>query len=378
MNQLKTREECKEIVNTSDAFYVTETEIQGFKAELYDYRLASFTDFYPNGLTGSNNLELRGLTFIYNPDTDTWERHLALKKFFNLNQCPGVIYEDVIKEEIIGIADKRDGSMITFVKLPNSKVVAKTKMSFTSPQAIMAQKIYENDSNVKNFIDDNIDKYTLVFELTSPHNQIVLSYNNTELYLLQMRDTNGFLTDIKNIAESSFIDVTEQYSLNDYDLDKLIDLKGKLENIEGWVITTNSKQYKIKTDWYMQLHGLISENIRENLLIKTILDNNIDDVIAQLQDGEKKTFIINVEMEVSKKFNQLVKEFKILRKKYSEEFKEDRKQFAIANSKHVLFGNIMKSLNIKKNEEDLAEEQVKLHILNKTKNLKEAKEWLTS
>jgi len=42
---LKTREECRQIVENSEAFYVTETVVEGCKVELYDYRLASINDF---------------------------------------------------------------------------------------------------------------------------------------------------------------------------------------------------------------------------------------------------------------------------------------------------------------------------------------------
>jgi hypothetical protein len=68
---LLTREECQNIVNNSEAFYCTETTVDGFKVELYDYRLAGLTDF-----TENNAFELRGLCFVYDELTLTWERHI--------------------------------------------------------------------------------------------------------------------------------------------------------------------------------------------------------------------------------------------------------------------------------------------------------------
>ena len=38
---LKTRDECQEIIKNSEAFYCSETIVDGFKVEMYDYRLAS-------------------------------------------------------------------------------------------------------------------------------------------------------------------------------------------------------------------------------------------------------------------------------------------------------------------------------------------------
>ena len=88
---LKSREECRQIVESTEAFVCVETEVQGFKVEMYNYRLASYTDFKEH-----EAWELRGLTFIYNPETEEWERHLALQKFFNCNQTIDYMYDDLI------------------------------------------------------------------------------------------------------------------------------------------------------------------------------------------------------------------------------------------------------------------------------------------
>lgn len=375
---LTSREICQRVVEENNAFYCVETTIRGYKAEIYNYRLAAYTDFYPTGLEGPNYTELRGLTFIYNPDTNEWEKHLALGKFFNCNQTTGYDYNTLKNLKITGLADKCDGSMITFIKLPNSEVVAKTKTSFVSPQAKLAQTIYENDLNYKTFIDYMIDTDVLIFEIVSPFNQIVLNYNDTELRLLQVRDKNtGEYASSKAISdwsEDNNLKYSFQYNAEDYTLDNLLDLKKTEENIEGWVVTTPIRRYKVKTDWYMQLHGLVTEGTRENLLIKTILDKNIDDVIAQI-DGQKKDFILKIEKQVTKKFNDLVIKFKTLRKKYFNEFEENRKEFAIAYSKDELFKYVIKTINHIDSEE-LAEEQVKLFIEKQTYSLNDAKKWL--
>jgi hypothetical protein len=67
-----------------------------------------------------------------------------MNKFFNLNQTECSSYELVKEEKIKGIAYKEDGSIISFIKLPNNKILAKSKTSFESEQAIEAQKIYDN------------------------------------------------------------------------------------------------------------------------------------------------------------------------------------------------------------------------------------------
>lgn len=239
---LKTRDECQEIVKASDVFYCTETTVQGFKVEMYDYRLASYEDFYPNGLDEDNFLELRGLTFVYNPNTDVWERHLALTKFFNLNQCSGVMFEDLKDEKIINIQDKRDGSMITFIKLPNGNIVAKTKMSFISQQAVAAQEIYQNIDGIFCFVNSMIDTHTCIFEYTSFKNQIVLNYETAELRLLQVRcNTSGeYVENISKLACNNLL-CADSFELEKLELEKL-----ELEKLE---LKLKDKKFKTFNDF---------------------------------------------------------------------------------------------------------------------------------
>jgi RNA ligase len=152
---------------------------------LYDYRLAGLTDF-----TENNAFELRGLCFVYDELTLTWERHILMNKFFNVGQTDGWLYDDLKNKKIVKVQDKLDGSVISFVKFPDGTVRAKSKMSFTSDQAVMAQKLYEDNSSLRMFIHEELEKgYVAIFELCSPENQIVLEYDKTELVLLQIRDS---------------------------------------------------------------------------------------------------------------------------------------------------------------------------------------------
>jgi hypothetical protein len=162
-------------------------------------------------------------------------------------------------------------------------------------------------------------------------------------------------------------------------LDLLIIAKTYVENQEGEVITfIDGQKAKIKNNHYIQLHGLIGPDaFRENLLIATILDGNIDDVIAQLVPGEKKNKLIAMEELVYHKFNSLVQEFIDLRDKYFNEFKEDRKEFAIKHSRKRLFGFVIRSINIPDEDvEKTARRAVREVIDDNTKALEKAKSWL--
>jgi len=299
------------------------------------------------------------------------------------------MYDDIKDKKVTRVQDKLDGSVISPIILPNGTIVMKSKMSFDSDQAKMAQSIVDSSDDYIGFIRYCESQDIMpVFELISPHNQIVLSYPNTELRLLQIRDTEtgeyknkDFMKEVSSLYNISiaqdFHIVTGEGSKPV--LDDLIESAKTEEGIEGWIITLEDGQMiKLKTQWYFQLHGLTTSGTRENLLIETILDDRIDDVIAQLPEGEKKEFMIEVQEKVQHKFNHLVVEYKHLRGQYFNKFQEDRKEFALKYKEHELFGYVMKKLNTSfRDVEQVAEEQVKQYILNKTKSLGDAKEFLS-
>lgn len=375
---LKTKEECDAIVASNDAFYKADRVIEGQNVTIYDYRLASLSDFM-----NDEAFELRGLCFVKQSD-GSWKRNILMNKFFNVNQTEGWMYDDVKDKEIVDLANKEDGSIISFVEFENGNVRAKSKTSFESDQAKMAQTVYDNSIKLQDFIKRNFNaNMTAIFELVSPENQIVLEYQNTELILLQIRnnETGEYIPSVDVFSEQFNIKVAEQFPKSLMNLDDLLSRKEIDDSdIEGWIVTfADGQMAKIKTDKYLQLHGLVGPDaFRENLLIETIIDGNIDDVISSLVPGEKKNKIIDLSEKVEHKFNHLVVEFKELRGSYFNEFSENRKDFAIKHSKNPLFGYVMKTLNTSfKDVEKTSEGQVAAYILKATNSLGKAKEWLT-
>ena len=397
---LKTKQECDAIVDKCEAFYRADRIVEGQNVALYDYRLASLSDYVDN-----EAFELRGICFVEQSD-GTWERNLLLQKFFNVNQTIGWMYDDVKDKKVQRIQNKEDGSIISFVEFNTySNIIrAKSKMSFVSDQAVMAQEIlddnriyvetnctketWKNFTHLYTFVRDCFTAdLTPVFELVGFGNQIVLSYEmEKELILLQIRRKDGTylnIDEMKNLADHYNIKMANDFEIfptPEQALDALLRMKETSQkDIEGWIVTFEDGQMaKIKTDKYIQLHGLIGPDaFRENLLIQTILDGNIDDVIAQLVPGEKRESILEMEKLVSGHFNHLVVEFKNLRGEYYNKYQENRKEFAIANSKKTLFGAVMKSISGSfRDVEKIAEVQVKLHIEKSTNSLVKAKEWL--
>jgi RNA ligase len=373
MFNLPSREQCQIIINNCKSFIVKEVIIENQNVEIYNYRLATLSDFRDN-----DAFELRGLTFVKSGSGE-WVKHILMNKFFNINQTDGWHYNDVKDKKLVRIQNKEDGSIISFVKFKNGKVRAKSKMFFDSNQAQMAQKIYDTDlklqSTIKTMMSAN---YTPIYELVSPENQIILEYKKTKLVLLQIRNNLSG----KYVPFSKFNitdDVAEDFDPTKFTLDDLLKAKEKNKsNIEGWVVTFDDGQMaKIKTDKYLAMHRLIGSNIcRENLLVKTILDGDIDDVIASLVPGEKKNKIIEIEKQVVNNFNLLVIEFNKLRKKYYEKFKEDRKKFSFEYKKVPLFSVFMKNIFTKSPR--TVDDIIKEYIQHKCNTLNSARKYLLS
>jgi len=371
---IPSRERCQEIVKNSEVFYCNERHIQGYRVELYNYRLAVYKDFKDN-----DAFELRGLAYLYNPKTKEYERNMALGKFFNINENEDWLESSFKGARTLNIQDKRDGSMIVPIRLPNGYIALRTKMSFDSPQATLSQELYDKSPKLQKFVEDCINIGSQpIFELTSGFNQVVINYNETKLTLLQIRDSNGhYIKDVNSIAERYDIDCVENIETN---LDAIMKDKDTVEGIEGWVIRyedRGTKFAKVKTKWYIDRHFMMTETSRENYLIPLILDDKIDDILSDFQEGETKEHIEMVIEKISNNFNHLVQETLKLRDIYINEYKRDNKSFASRYKNDLVFGFVMKTNKSTNPEKDI-ESRVKNYILKETYRLDRARDYLKS
>lgn len=376
--KMLTRDEAKAIVEKSEAFYVVETAVEGYKVEMYNYRLATYDDFKDN-----DAWEMRGLTFVYNPEFDKWERHIALNKFFNVNQVPDWQYDDLKDKTVVNVQDKLDGSLISFVRFPNGVWRAKSKMSFISEQAKMAQNIFDKNRNVRDLVEV-LDGGYCFFELTSPFNQIVVSYEETLLSLLQVRADSddhacGYVTREYVERMAGMFNVPVAPYCETKTLDELLEEKAtNKEDIEGWIVTFHDGQMaKVKTDAYMDKHGTISE-IRENDIIRLVLDEEVDDVLSVLTPGTPKyDQVEEITTIVTHKFNHMVAECMLLVEKYKAVYNLSPKEFALNERGHPLFNLVVNAHQTDENDiETMVEKNVKNKFLKETSHLRAAQEWL--
>lgn len=369
---LPTYEECVDAcLDDLSPFYQVKNKIDDYLVCCFNYRLLN-----PSDLNKDWKKELRGITYVFNNDGSLYKRFILLEKFFNLNQTEESMYSLVSEYEIENINNKEDGSICTFIELPNGKIVGKSKTGFDNDQAIMVNEIYRKNEEINKFVNWCLKNDIIpIFEYVSYLNKIVLIYKNTELILLRLRDNktgqyldiSDFSDKIGNIKISNFE--------NMYTLDEIIQLSKTLENKEGWVIRfTNGRMIKIKTEWYLEMHKLHFDILtRENELIKLIIDNQIDDILPNLDSDDPIISIVNEITLKLRKFSNLKIE-KILDLYDNYLLIDDIKMFVSLNINHPEFSLLM--CYIKNPNYDNLVNIVNNFILKKTNKLFKARDFL--
>jgi T4 RnlA family RNA ligase len=320
--------DCLEICKKSDGlFYESKLSIEGYNISIFNYRLSTYNDFVTYGA-----FELRGLTFVFNSDGSLYKRFILMEKFFNINENESTLFDVVKGKKVKSVYLKEDGSIINFIELPNGKIVAKSKMSFESDQALMAQDLFESNVNINKFVKDCISKDLVpIFEYVGPMNRVVVKYNNSDLILLRLRDNKT-----GNYLSIDDYDIPKPMSFK-FTLSDLMNLKGNLEGIEGWIVEfLDGQKVKIKTDWYFSLHRIFTDySNREDYLIDLILDEKIDDVLSVLDYGSENRKFVELVLDTT---NRKVMDISNEIDKVLSTYNGDRKAFALEYNNHKLFG----------------------------------------
>lgn len=209
-------------------------------------------------------------------------------KFFNIEEINPA---DIPNESFI-VLDKMDGSLGVMYYLDNKPFIA-TRGSFTSPQAIKANKLLytkyaEHIDNLAGFKDSN---YTWLFEIISSESRIVLKYEEESLTLLAAKDKRDDHTFLENIsAFRMFFPIVKHY----HGIKDIAEIKSlEQENKEGVVLRfKNGFMFKCKWAEYVRLHRIITqvsnkvlwENLRDNKPMDEILERVPDEFYAWVKE----------------------------------------------------------------------------------------------
>jgi RNA ligase len=359
---LPSYEFCKDICEKTNKqlFYESNFNIDGYDISIFNYRIPTYQDFLQY-----QAFELRGLTFVFNKDGSVFKRFLLMEKFFNLNENESTFIDLVKNKKIKSVFSKEDGSIINFIQLPNGRILAKSKMSFESEQALYVQSLLDSNTDLYEFVKDCIDKdISPVFEYVGPNNRVVVKYDKSDLILLRVR--NNSTGEYLNLDDFDFKKPSKfRFSLGD-----LISLKSELVGIEGWIVEFNdSQKIKIKTDWYISLHRILTDySNREDYLIDMILDEKIDDILSVLDQGsESRIFVEKVIVTTNLRLSEISQKVDYL----VNQFNGDKKQFALSYKDDPYF---YKAIRIIMGQDKF--ELIKEFVKKKTYRLHEARFWL--
>ena len=233
------------------------------------------------------------------------------KKFFNIEEGQHTPAKD------FSVYEKMDGSLIIMFYYNGEWVVA-SRGSFTSEQALAADKLMRTKYNLVEF--GSLEDFTFLFEFTAPWNRVVVDYGNEEnLTLLGMIETfSGAEVDfrfVKAFMYGTKIEVVKQYdNIEDYTTLKQM----VKDNQEGFVIHfSNGDRCKIKGEEYIRLHGIMTN--ASTTSVWEVLKNQ-DSMEQYLQ-------------EVPDEFYQKIKEYK--------EFLEES-YWEVANKAESIFKSIFR------------------------------------
>ena len=270
--------------------------------------------------------EARGIIL----EKETWRVvRMAFEKFFNIDEP----FADKIDWSTAVATEKIDGSIMSLWN-DGEKWRLSTNGTINAENAELADNIiYKNfaqlfDSvahwkiNYKN-LNPN---YCYTFELVSPYNKVVISYPESELYLLSVRDMTTLEEKIGYCGEiPESIKRPQRYDLNsEKEFRQLV--ADMPEGHEGIVVRDAAgHRVKIKTLLYFQMHKAKNNGvITLEHIVDLILKNDDEEFLSYFVEYRPKfSHIRNVREKILSK----IEEIKVLTKNYS-----SKKEIALDSS----------------------------------------------
>jgi RNA ligase len=350
--QVELYENLMKLCASTEAFYYQDFNLDNSTMRIFNYRLASYTDFLAPGA-----IECRGI--MYEVDSASNEPiHLAslpMHKFFNYRENPLTMDLDLTK--IKTIETKADGSLIS-TYIHNNELRLKSKGSLSSDQALAAMKWLDRPENLsfKNQLYDLTENWflTVNLEWCSIENRIVIGYNEPQLFVLnaRYRYTGKYLS--FDTIKLSHVDVHSRHinTISVKDPVEFVTSIPLMQNIEGFVAKLEDGTWiKIKTNWYLSLHRAKDSINSPRRLFEAVLDDGIDDLRSLFfNDASLIKKIDEMQQRVDHLYNHLVATVESF---YEKNKHLDRKEYAILGQKelnHMYFGLAM-NLYLKKQPE---------------------------
>lgn len=295
--------------------------------------------------------ECRGI--VFGPDGRIAAR--PLHKFFNVGERPETQPEALAWSSAARVMDKRDGSLVHTVRMPNpspGKTTSikthwdvKSKKSFESHIAVAARAWLAERPRFTAFCQHVAEQgLTAIFEWTAPDCRIVIDYGaEPALQLLHVRDnitgeyaSYGELSRLANAYDLTL--VASAFVSGDP-----LAASAKAEGVEGWVYQfANGDMVKLKTTWYLDRHHTMTA-LRNRDVARAVVEETVDDLKSILTlAGVDIAPILAVETRVLDATNAIRAEVSAL---HRATVGMERKDIAIKHKTHPYFSLLMNAVS---------------------------------
>ena len=229
-------------------------------------------------------------------DKDSTIVTIGFEKFFNYKQL-GEEYDDIRREfDEIDITkptaawEKLDGTLIV-LGVYRGKFVVSTTMSTKTEFSINAQHYFESHPNADKIKQYMVDRdLCLMFEYTSPENQIVVPYEDTVYTLIGARKRDIYDHRVVRLEQSDIdsLGLHAAYPTM-MTFDELVEYQHNNKTSEGFVVENEyGRLVKFKTNyWFEQSHKMFGfffgdpySKSKRILLADAIRNDTIDDIVA--------------------------------------------------------------------------------------------------
>lgn len=296
------------ICEQNDMFYFVDQTMGDTHYRLFNYRLASYSDWLIDPIT----FEMRGIMFEVTTNGNfVCVASRPPAKFFNLNENPFTQNLDLHCTGVV--SDKLDGSLISTYIFEDGgikKLGLKSKMSLMSVQADQAtQYVYNNHELYQELFELTNNGLTAYCEICGPENRIVVGYADTKLTILGIRNT---VTGVE--IDSLVYPNLSKWWVPQYFCDDVFKFETTISNmqgIEGYVITLTGglnvgMRFKRKTSWYLALHHTKDSINSPRRLFACVLEETSDDLRSMFAgDALALATIEAMEQQVEKWHNHL-------------------------------------------------------------------------
>lgn len=227
-----------------------------------------------------NWFELNSRGHIYDATTGELVAR-PFSKFFNYGQ----VLPDA-DETILYASEKQDGSLGILYN-HHGKWRISTRGNLQSESGTWATEHFNKLFSAYWDTHSHLHHYTLLFEIITKDNRIVVDYGNYEgLVLIGAIDTQtgDYASVGQLIYISSLIGFTTTNFQQPKTWDSLVEETKPRVNSEGWVVMSNKgKLYKLKTDEYVRLHQLRYGTSFWHVL-EAVSSGTIDEYIGRTED----------------------------------------------------------------------------------------------